>query len=257
MRRPAVAGVAFTIFVLIIVTTPDKWCSEETCDAEPLTSIGVSLLFAVPVMTYLHRWSAVVAAALAAVVWPIADRVDHVGMGWRMALPLALVAATVWAARRKSSAHLKDPAGQENSAHLTKSARLKRPAGALLLIAGLAGTAWTLHRQAEVTAQEAAARSVPAVVRVHQEDTVIGVDLADGDSYYMEVLAAGDYPVGSRVEVLVDDDGLRQLASEPYDITILLVPTVTAGGVGAALLARAAGRRGHRQGVRGDNGNCP
>ncbi|BAL89172.1 hypothetical protein AMIS_39520 [Actinoplanes missouriensis 431] len=255
-----VVGVAVTIFALIIFTTPDPPCSvADACDAEPVTSIAVSLVAAVAVMSFLHRWSAVAAAVACVVMWPIADRVDDVGMGWRVTLPLALLAVTVAVARLRFPPYSPSPDLVAFVASLDEDVRpaLVPPAppraparpvlGTLLLVAGLAGAGWTLWHQARVTAQEASASAVPAVVREHREDAVIGVDLVNGDSFYMEVLDAADYPVGSRVEVLIDDTRMRQLRTEPYDITILLLPTITAAGAGAALLTVV------RQSVRGDN----
>ncbi|WP_433832211.1 hypothetical protein ACQP2E_15545 [Actinoplanes sp. CA-015351] len=257
-----VVGVAVTIVVLIVVTMPYVPCSAVTCGPEPLTSVGISLLAVVPVMSYLHRWSAVVAAVICAVLWPIADRAEDVGMGWHMALPLALVAVTVAVARLKHPvaarvaraghsaagvARVEDtvdyvrreqPPTLERLPSITRSVLI----GTILVGAGIAGITATLWHQAEVTAQEAAAPSISAVVREHH-DTRIGVDLDNGDSYYLEVLEPADYPVGSRVGVLVDDAGLRQLSSEPYDITVLLLPLVTMAGAGFALLVRAGSRR--------------
>ncbi|BBH69145.1 hypothetical protein ACTI_58300 [Actinoplanes sp. OR16] len=235
-----VVAVVAAVFVLIVAATPDEPCTTETCGPEPLTSIGVSLLLATAVMSHLHRWSAAGAAVICATLWPIADRAENVRMGWLVALPLALLAITVALARLRFPV----PADTAPRRQPPTPSFLPFPwvRGTALLVAALAGIGWTWNRQADVTAQEAVADAVPAVVREHRE-SVIGVDLTNGDSYYMEVLEPLDYPVGSRVEVLIDDAGLRQLSSEPYDITILFVPFVTLAGVGAALLARAVTRR--------------
>ncbi|MBB2947564.1 hypothetical protein FB565_007335 [Actinoplanes lutulentus] len=248
-----VVGVAVTIVVLIVVTMPYVPCSAVTCGPEPLTSVGISLLAAVPVMSYLHRWSAVVAAVVCAVLWPIADRIEDVGMGWHVALPLVLLAVTVAVARLRYPAvvagagHSTGDLGdvrRERPPELERLPSITRPVlvGTFLVGAALAGITATLWHQAAVTAQEASSSVIGAVVREHHE-TRIGVDLDNGDSYYLEVFEPADYPVGSRVEVLVDDAGLRQLSSEPYDITVLLLPLVTVAGAGVALLVRAGSRR--------------
>jgi hypothetical protein len=57
------------------------------------------------------------------------------------------------------------------------------------------------------------------------------------------VLDADDYPIGSRTEMLVDHAGLRQLRSEPYDITMLLLPAITVAGLAVAHLVRNTARR--------------
>jgi hypothetical protein len=238
-----VVFVAIVIFVLVAATTPDPSCLAETCGPEPVTSIAISLIFAVPVMSFLHRWAAVWTAVVCVVAWPAADRVEDVRMGWYAALPLILLAATVLVARLRfpvavDSAPLRQPPAPRGLPLWSRSLVV----GAVLLPAGVAGVVWTLSRQAAVTAQETSARVVAAMVRDHHE-SFIKVDLSDGDSYYLEVLEPADYPLGARVDVLVDDAGLRQLRSEPYDITILLVPAVTLAGAGVALLARALTRR--------------
>ncbi|MEV0902557.1 hypothetical protein [Actinoplanes sp. NPDC049802] len=117
-------------------------------------------------------------------------------------------------------------------------------AGALLLLCGITASGWTLWQQDRVTEQEATARTTTAVVREHLDDgAIIGLELPDGTSWHTEVLDANDYPIGSRTEVLVDNAGLRQLRSEPYDITMLLLPAVTAAGLAVAHLVRIAARR--------------
>ncbi|SDS36201.1 hypothetical protein [Actinoplanes derwentensis] len=114
----------------------------------------------------------------------------------------------------------------------------------MLVAVALAGIAGVLVRQQQVTDQEAAARTITAVAREHRDDDVtLVVELPDGTRWSTPVLYAGDYPIGDPVELLVDDEGLRQLRSEPYDISLLLIPLVLVAGAGVALTSRAVARQ--------------
>ncbi|SDT20152.1 hypothetical protein [Actinoplanes derwentensis] len=227
-----VAGVAVVIFLIIAVTVPYRRCSNAVpCDPEPVASFAISLLPAVVVMTFIHRWAAAVTAVLCAIAWPIANHVDDSEMGWRALLPIALAVTAVAVARQRDDRPRRPRAGT-------------LVAGSLLLIGTLAGIAATLQRQQQVTAQEAASTSLTAVARAHLDDSTLTVELPDGTRWNVKVLSASDYPIGTPVELLVDDDGLRQLRSEPYDISFsLLLPLVIGAGAGVALIARAAPHR--------------
>lgn len=241
----AVAGAALLVFLVTLFTIPDHACSNAApCDAEPVASLGIGLLAAVAVMTFVHRWAAAAVAVLCAVVWAVTDRADDSGLGWRAALPIALVVTTVVVAR------LRYPAVPDDAPRRRPPRPLRLPvitgalvAGVLLLAVSVAGIAATLHRQQRVTAQEAAARSVTGLVHDHRDDdTTLTVEMADGTRLDFDALSASDYPIGTPVELLIDGAGLRQLRSEPYDITYLLLPLTVAAGAGVALIARAGTR---------------
>jgi hypothetical protein len=243
-----VAGTAAAILLLTVFTMPQAPCTVAApCRPEPVTAFAVGLLAAVAAMSFVHRWSAVGAAVACAVVWPISDRFDDADLGWRGLLPLILVAGTVAVARLRGPGSGEAPPArrrQPPAPHRLPSFTRPLAAGVLLLVCGIAASGWTLWRQDRVTEQEATARTTTAVVREHVDDgAVIGVELHDGTSWHTEVLDGDDYPIGSRTEVLIDHAGLQQLRSEPYDITMLLLPTITAAGLAVAHLVRTAARR--------------
>ncbi len=242
-----VAGAAGMIFLLTVLTMPEIPCTVAApCRPEPVTALAVGVLAAVAVMSFVHRWAAVVAAVVCSVLWPVSDRVDESGLGWRGWLPLVLLAVTVavarlrWPAASVAASRRQRPPASPRLPRFTRHVAV----GVLLLVCGIAVSGWTLWRQDRVAAQEAAARIAIAVVRQHLDDgAVIGLELSDGTLWHTEVVAADDYPVGSRAEILVDDAGLRQLRSEPYDLTMLLLPAVAAAGLGVAYLVRVASWR--------------
>ncbi|WP_430782075.1 hypothetical protein [Actinoplanes sp. G11-F43] len=240
----AVVGAAVLVFLLTLFTIPDLRCSTAApCDAEPVTSLGIGLLAAVAVTTFLHRWAAAALAVACLGLWAAADRADDAGLEWRAALPVLLVVTTVVVARLRHRIEPDDAPRRRPPRPLRIPVRTGALVGGLLLLAvSLAGITATLRQQQRVTAQEAGARSVTAVVHGYRdEDTVLTVQTPDG-RLDIDVLAATDYPIGTPVELLVDDDGLRQLRSEPYDITWLLLPLTVGAGAGLALIARAGTR---------------
>ncbi|MDR7277593.1 hypothetical protein [Catenuloplanes atrovinosus] len=238
-----IAAVAASIFLITVFTVPEQPCTAaDPCGPEPVTATAVGALCAAAVMVYLHRPAAVWAAAASAVLWPLSIITDDSGLGWRAALPLALVAITAGVARLRPA-----PATGTALRHRTPPRPAQLPqlhaltalAGTLLLIAGVALGGWTFWRQHAATARENSAETVTAVVRAQVAEDAIEVELPGGQLWNAEVLAATDYPVGATVPVLVDAAGLRQLRTEPYDITLLFVVATVEAGAGAALLSLA------------------
>lgn len=84
--------------------------------------------------------------------------------------------------------------------------------------AGLACAAWSAARQAQADGQQRAAEIVTATVRSHPDwDTLDLAFPGGGADEIVSVYDAAVYPVGSTVRLAVDDRGLRQPLSEPYD----------------------------------------
>ncbi|MDG6102194.1 hypothetical protein Daura_44305 [Dactylosporangium aurantiacum] len=106
-----------------------------------------------------------------------------------------------------------------------------------VVAAGIAAVA--LAAQAGAQAQQESARRVAGEVTGHPDEFTVQVRLATGDVARIEVVDVRSHPVGARRTVLVDDEGLRQLAAEPYDATGWLALAVIAAGVGVALLTPA------------------
>ena len=113
-------------------------------------------------------------------------------------------------------------------------------AGALALTA--AGISWgTVSRQRAGETREAAASVQVAQVVSQPSGYQLMVTFPDGASAKVEVADSSQYPVGSRIDLFVDDAGLRQPVSEPFDVTLVLVLAVLAAGA-----AIACWQRGHR-----------
>ncbi|AVT38910.1 hypothetical protein [Plantactinospora sp. BB1] len=134
-------------------------------------------------------------------------------------------------------------------------ARLPRPplgtsvAATLLLVAALVVAGWTGLRQSEVDDQQRRAEIVTATVRAHPSWAEVDLDLPAGrPPARLSVLDAAAYPVGSTVELAVDDAGLRQLVTEPYDLTpwLALVVVLALLGLGVGWRAAARVRAGRR-----------
>jgi hypothetical protein len=89
-----------------------------------------------------------------------------------------------------------------------------------------------------VQAQEEQAQVVSGRVTDQVDQTTITVRLADTDAR-VEVLDSAAYPVGSALSFYVDDQGLRQPVSEPYDITGILSLAELALALAIAALLRA------------------
>src|SRR5258705_80747 len=74
-----------------------------------------------------------------------------------------------------------------------------------------------------------------------------GVRVA-GETREINVCDAVNYPVGQKIELFVDNQGLRQPVAEPYDATLWLLLGVLLAGIGAACRARGRERgQGARQ----------
>jgi hypothetical protein len=244
-----VTVVAVAIFVVTLYGVPDPPCSVTTpCAPDAWSWIALGVLLAPAVMVYLHRGAAALASGVCAAYWAVAERWVDTGQRWAVLLPWALLAVAVYVART----------GLDRVEHaaprraVPSPAVLPRVGGPGLAVAGVvlaAATgagAWVLWRQESADRQQAAARQVTGVVREQTQTDGAGavrVALTGGGEVLSAVLSPDDYPVGSEVRFAVDGQGLRQLVSEPYDITPWLAPVVIALGAGAAEAARVRRRR--------------
>jgi hypothetical protein len=244
-----VTVVAVAILVVTLYGVPDPPCSVTTpCAPDAWSWIALGVLLAPAVMVYLHRGAAAWASGVCAAYWAVAERWMDTGLRWAVLLPWALLAVAVYVART----------GVDRVEHAAPRRAVPSPAvlprvggpglavaGVLLAAAAGAG-AWVLWRQESADRQQAAARQVTGVVREQTRaggTGAIRVALTGGGEARSEVLSPDDYPVGSEVRLAVDGQGLRQLVSEPYDITPWLAPVVIALGAGAAEAARVRRRR--------------
>ena len=96
--------------------------------------------------------------------------------------------------------------------------RVWRGAGWVLASAAAAGLVWGWYAQQRTDARQRVATRVAADVTAHIDQFTVEVHLPS-ETVRIGVLEAANYPVGERMELYVDDRGLRQPVSEPYDAT--------------------------------------
>jgi hypothetical protein len=199
-------------------------------------------------MVYLDRGAAAWAAGVCAGYWAVAGRWMHTGPGWAVLLPWALFAVAMSAARYQTDrvAHAAPRRPVPSPAALPRVGVPGLALAAAVLACAAGAGAWVWWRQDRAEQQQATARIVTGVVREQAGDGVSGtvrVALTGGGEVRSEVLSRADYPVGSEVQLYIDGQGLRQLRSEPYDVTPWLAPVVIAAGLGVAAAARVGRRR--------------
>ena len=238
----ALVPLGFVVIVtLAALTRHAPPCSAAApCGPDPARWLAFGALAAPVPMLWVHRWSAAAAACGAAVLWLAAFT------GWIVLLAWAYAALVCWLAGRRSAA-ADPPTAHRRPPAPPSLPSVARPALLLALVA-LAGAgglgAWVLWRQEQADRQQSRARIVAGVVQAATTDEpALQVTLNGGHTLRTPSLAPRDYPAGSTVQLYVDDQGLRQLRSEPYDVTRWLALAVAAAGTGAALLARVRRRR--------------
>jgi hypothetical protein len=116
----------------------------------------------------------------------------------------------------------------------------RRWLGAALVAAALLLSGMVLWQQDRGETRQAAAHRAAGVVVGHGDDGLTITVRLDGrsDEVALPVLDADQHPAGQRLRVYVDDAGLVQLVSEPYDVTPWLALTVMLVGGGWALWRR-------------------
>ena len=230
------------VLVVIVLTWRDTPCSVAVpCGPQPGRWLAFGALAAPVAMVWVHRWAAAAAACCCAVLWLA------VFPGWVVLLAWAYAGVVIAVAR-----HLPPPSGapaaRRRPARPQVLPTVARPAltvavAGLVVAGGIAAGA--LWRQHAADKQQATATVVSGVVReqLTGDERALRVQLAGGETVRVGSLAPADHPVGSQVQVAVDDAGLRQLRSEPYDVTPWLALAVLIAGAAAALLARAVQQR--------------
>ncbi len=245
-QRPR-SWVPLAAFGLVIVTvageTSPACTAAAPCGPDWVGAGLLGLLLGSAVAVFVHRWTAALLAIAMTAGWLLAEQADPSHSWW---VELAALGYTALCVRVAGADRLEPappaltlpvPAPAARRHRLGRGWRLL--AGVLLLAA--AAVAWgTVAQQRHVERQEDAARLVHARVTRHIDDTTIAVRLADGGSdTRVGVLDAAAYPVDSTLDFLVDEDGLHQPASEPYDVTGLLVFAELGAALAVAALARA------------------
>jgi hypothetical protein len=116
-----------------------------------------------------------------------------------------------------------------------------RAAGWLLALPAAACLFWGWYAQTQAESREHNASRATGEVTGHVDNFTIEVRLA-GETRTINVYDAVNYPVGQKIELFVDDQGLRQPVAEPYDATLWLLLGVLLAGSGAACRARGRER---------------
>ncbi|HLL66008.1 MAG TPA: hypothetical protein VK453_09700 [Micromonosporaceae bacterium] len=115
-----------------------------------------------------------------------------------------------------------------------------RVAAGVTAVAAVVAATWGWHLQQRMDSRQDAARIVTAEVIEHVDEFIIRVRLPTEQLVEFGVRDQLDHPVGQRLGVYTDADGLRQLVSEPYDASGVLWLAVLAAGLALACRARAA-----------------
>jgi hypothetical protein len=123
--------------------------------------------------------------------------------------------------------------------------RLWRGTGWVLAVPAAACLMWGWYAQQQADARQRVAARVVAEVTAHVDEFTVQVRLPTGTTR-IGVLEAANYPVGEPMELYVDDRGLHQPVSEPYDATGWSFLGVFLAAVALTLRARGVAQ-GHGQ----------
>ena len=244
--------VAVGVLVGLTAANGSPVCTAQSpCRPDPLGNVSLGLLAAAALAGFLFPRLAAWFAGGFVVTLIISERVlqpDLVSPAWFYVVAVGFVGLCVLVAGVSRDRHPTDRALQwlvgvrrerpPTVADLPRPGVVWRMAGRLLLVAAVACGAWGWFAQHRVDAQQRAATRTTATVTAHPDAYTVEVRLPAGPTA-VGVLDAANYPVGSGMLFYVDDRGLHQPVSEPYDATGWLFL-----GVFLAGLAAAAGARG-------------
>jgi Bacterial PH domain len=224
-------------FFFTVATKPDVPCSEATpCGPDLGTSLIFGLLMGSIVVAFLHRWVAALAIAANAVTVFCYDRLHPALAAPRWGY-LALAGVSVWCvvwagigtaeqrrALRPAWPDAREPAWPGTALppppqRPIRRRRLGAISGLLLILVAIALLVGGTYRQARADTQQGAAAIITGQVAAHPDEFTLRVVYPDRPALDVDVQAATAYPVGTTVRLAVDDQGLRQLLSEPYDAT--------------------------------------
>jgi uncharacterized membrane protein len=230
-RAGTVVFIASVVVVAVIVAAQSAWsrpCStDQPCAPDALGSIVIGGLLVLPFLGWLRlTLAAIVAFAveLGAVADDLLHPADALILTHVTVVPLAVLCALLaW----------RVPTTPPVRRAMT---RQYLRAGALIAT-GLALVGVTVHRQSTADAQMRSANIVTVTVTERPDSSTIVVD-QQGTVRRLEVIDSNAYAVGSRQRLAVDDAGLQQLVSEPYDATPLLSLAVFALVIGAGWIWR-------------------
>ncbi|GAA3450836.1 PH domain-containing protein [Dactylosporangium matsuzakiense] len=254
-RALLVVVAAIAVLSLHVAFDPPVECSDAVpCGPDWLNAVLFGLVAALPVVAFV---SLPVTAWLAAgfftadAIWQVA----HPGLAspaWltgvdagltvlafvtaRLAPPGLGTAAEMWAA---TTSHRRPP----KPGHFPRYGLGWRLLAVPLLLGACVIAVLALVEQSGADDRLAAAERVTAEVTGHPDEYTLEVRLPGRASpVRITVGAADEHPVGAHVAVLVADDELYQLVSEPYDTSGWLSLAVLGAGLAAGCLARARER---------------
>lgn len=252
------AGLALVVlFVLVVPTGP---CTAATpCGPDPTGALVIGMIGSLPLLALIELGFAAALAGTAVLATlgyeqtqtehlPVWFHLLFVGYAVVCGLLARLAGPSAW--QRSALRHWR-PVERA----VPPPARLPRPplvpsvVAATLLVGAIVLAGWSTLRQNAVDAQQRRAEVSTATVSDHRWPGDVELRFTDGrPGLWIPVIDTADYPVGSTVDVLVDDRGLRQLVSEPYDLSFWLVPTTLLGLAGLGLGWRVrAGMRARRR----------
>jgi hypothetical protein len=238
---------AILLFVLVglhTASTPIVCTEQQPCRPDPLSSVYLGALALAALAAFIYPRLAAPLAGAFVVGLVLSERLlraQFVSPAWLYLVDLGyvgvcFVVGRVSGDRPPSDRSLHWLVGVRRErppapSRLPRPGRIWRGVGWVLLGPAVFCLLWGWYAQQRVDAQQAAATRITAEVTAHPDEFTVEVRLPGG-SARIAVLDAASYPVGRRIDVLVDDRGLRQPVSEPYDATNWYFLGVVLAGLG-------------------------
>ena len=242
---------AVGVIVGLVASAGSPVCSAQSpCQPDQLGTVSLGLLagaaFAGFLLPRLAPWLAG-GFVVSLVVDERVLRPDLASPIWFYAVALAFVGLCLLVAAVSRDRHPTDRALQwlvgvrrerpPTVEDLPRPGGVWRLAGRILLVAAVVCLAWGWLVQHRVDAQQQEATRVTAEVTAHPDQSTVQVRLPEG-LVTVGVFDVATYPIGTDMVFFVDDRGLHQPVSEPYDATGWLFLGVFLATVAAAATAR-------------------
>jgi hypothetical protein len=254
-RRLLAAAIPLGALVLVAVHTaavgPVSCTVRDPCGPDPAGSAALGLLAAAGVAGVarprLAAWFA--GGFLAALV--VSERVLRASAespAWSYLVDLAFVGLCALRANLGQDRPPSDRALQwlavvrrerPPPAALPRRGRGSRLVAVVLAVPASACLLWGWYAQQRADEQQASAERVTASVTAHVDEFTLRVQFGD-ETATIDVIESRNYPVGERMEFYVDQRGLRQPVSEPYDASGWVFLAVLLAGFAVTLHAHGA-----------------
>ncbi|MGI5147673.1 hypothetical protein ACQEVC_15065 [Plantactinospora sp. CA-294935] len=254
-RKAVALATGLALWAVFVVVIPVAPCTAAApCGPDRVGNMIVGLVGSAPLLALVRLEFAAVATGttLVTTLGYELTQAEHLPPWFYLLLVAYAVGCGLLARRGGSPARYRSGLRQwrerAERAVPARPSRLPRPrlgpavAAMVLLVAALALAGGSSLRQSQVDAQQRSGEVVTATVRSHPTWGVVELVFLDGRPVeVVSVADSADYPVGSTVRIALDDAGLRQLVSEPYDLTPWLALAVLLGATGLGLSWRVAG----------------